>query len=262
MCSRRIRSFIAGMLLALASVGVWAQQARFNTDPQLPENTVTRVSEHVYAIQGFPNVGIIVGNAATLVVDTGLGPRNGAIAANEAKKLAKGSKLYLTTTHFHPEHAAGEAGFPVGTILIRPRVQQEELEQDAGKTVARFKENPQFAPFLEDVTFRKPDILFDKEHRLDLGGVHVRLMWLGPAHTKGDEEIWVEEDRTLLTGDLAMKNNPPRNYAEGSSAAVWIGVLDQLAALKPLHVFPDHGELGDARLINDQRAYLAGQAGK
>lgn len=36
------------------------------TQPLLPENSVTRVSDHVYAIQGWPNVGIIVGERATL----------------------------------------------------------------------------------------------------------------------------------------------------------------------------------------------------
>ena len=77
----------------------------------LPENQVTHVSDHVWAIIGFPNIGIVVGNRATLVVDTGLGPRNGAIALHEAQKLAKGPVLYLTTTHYHAEHAAGEARF-------------------------------------------------------------------------------------------------------------------------------------------------------
>ena len=78
----------------------------------MPENAVTRVSEHVYAIIGFPNIAFVVGTRATLAVDTGMGPRNGAIVAREAQKLAKGPTLYLTTTHFHPEHAAGESAFP------------------------------------------------------------------------------------------------------------------------------------------------------
>ena len=78
----------------------------------LPENSVTRVSEHVYAIVGFPNIGIVVGDRATLVVDTGLGAKNGAIVVKQAEKLAKAPALYLTTTHFHPEHAMGEQAFP------------------------------------------------------------------------------------------------------------------------------------------------------
>jgi hypothetical protein len=55
-------------------------------------------------VQKLINVGIIVGDRATLVVDTGMGPRNGATVVREVQKLAKGPKLYLTTTHFHPEH--------------------------------------------------------------------------------------------------------------------------------------------------------------
>src|SRR5947209_5906771 len=86
----------------------------------LPEDTITKVSEHVYAIIGFPNVGIVVGSRATLVVDTGMGPRNGAVVMRQVGKLTQNPKLYLTTTHFHPEHAAGDAAFPAHTILVRP----------------------------------------------------------------------------------------------------------------------------------------------
>jgi hypothetical protein len=38
----------------------------------------------------------------------------------------------------------------------------------------------------------------------------------------------------------------------------WIAILDELAALHPLYVLPDHGAFGDATLISKQRAYLAG----
>ena len=34
-----------------------------------------KVSDHVWAIMGWPNIGIVVGENVTLVVDTGLGPR-------------------------------------------------------------------------------------------------------------------------------------------------------------------------------------------
>jgi len=90
-------------LIGFAAAMAWAQNQSV-----LGEDTV-KVSDHVWAIMGFPNVGIIVGNRATLVVHTGLGPRNGATVARVVAKLAPGNqKLFLTTTHFHPEHAAGE----------------------------------------------------------------------------------------------------------------------------------------------------------
>src|ERR1700674_110297 len=103
-------------LCSVASAVAQAQQTEFDPHPQLPANAVQRISEHVYAISGFPNIGIVIGEQASFVIDTGLGPRNGALIGKEVAKISKTSKLYLATTHFHPEHAAGEAGFPAGTI--------------------------------------------------------------------------------------------------------------------------------------------------
>jgi len=228
-------------------------------DPQLPD-TAQRISAHVYLVSGFPNVGIVVGRKGTLVIDTGLGPKNGALMAKVAADLARRARgapqLYLTTTHYHPEHASGEAGFPPGTIILRPRIQQQELDQDGQAMVARFAGNPGFAPYLQAVTFRTADVLFDRDYALDLGDVQVRLMWRGAAHTQGDEQIWVKTDRALFTGDLAMKDTRPQRIAKGATWADWIRILDELAALKPRHVLPDHGATGDASLIEEQRRYL------
>jgi hypothetical protein len=63
-------------LAALAATSALAQMSQ----PMVSENT-TRISDHVWAIMGFPNIAIVVGSHATLVVDTGLGPKNGATAA-------------------------------------------------------------------------------------------------------------------------------------------------------------------------------------
>ena len=57
-------------LLTLAAL--WATSALAQmSQPMVSENT-TRISDHVWAIMGFPNIAIVVGNHATLVVDTGL----------------------------------------------------------------------------------------------------------------------------------------------------------------------------------------------
>src|SRR5580698_9705362 len=158
-------------LLALACLTASAQTA---AQPQLTENT-TKISDHVWAIMGFPNVAIVVGERATLVVDTGLGPRNGATVARTAAKLSQNQKLFLTTTHFHPEHAAGEAGFPPQTILIRNAVQQQEMEQHGAEMIDMFSgRSAQNKELLSGVKLRSPDVLFDAEAKLDLGGVTAR----------------------------------------------------------------------------------------
>src|SRR5215216_286106 len=112
-----IERLTMGKLLLLAALTGAIVSAQ--NQPVLGEEAV-KVSDHVWAIMGWPNIGIVVGSRATLVVDTGLGPRNGATIVRVVAKLAPGNqRLFLTTTHFHPEHAAGEAGFPAGAVLIR-----------------------------------------------------------------------------------------------------------------------------------------------
>jgi glyoxylase-like metal-dependent hydrolase (beta-lactamase superfamily II) len=234
--------------------------ARFDFDPVLVERPAKPVSAHVWALEGMPNVAIVVGERATLVVDTGLGPRNGALVAREARRLSnKGQKLYLTTTHFHPEHTAGDAGFPAGTVLIRPRVQQAELEADGPGLTAFFAgRSPVQKQLLDGVAIRKADVLFDRDYRLDLGGgVVVRLMWRGPAHTRGDEIVFVDPDRTLIPGDVVQDRIVPNALCAECTPKSWIAVIDQIAPLKPLHIVPDHGNLGGPELIGQERAFLA-----
>jgi len=223
----------------------------------LPENSVTRVSEHVYAIVGFPNIAIVVGDRATLVVDTGLGPRNGAIVMKQAEKLAKNPNLYLTTTHFHPEHAMGEQAFPPRTVIIRPAVQQQEMDKHASEMMDLFRGfSEQSKELLAGVKMRPPDIVFDKEITLDLGGATARLFWWGPAHTLGDEMIMVGPDSVLITGDIVQDKIVPNMPSADANVKNWLAILEQLEPLHPRLIVPDHGALGDGTLIAKEHAFL------
>ena len=240
------------MLLGLAALCGCAQE-----NALLPENAVTKVSEHVYAIMGFPNVAIVVGDRATLVVDTGLGPRNGAVVMRQVEKLSKGPNLYLTTTHYHAEHVAGEQAFPDRTILIRPVAQQADIENKAPQFIERFRHrSPLWDGLLKDVKLRTPDIVFDREITVDLGGVAARLFWLGAAHTAGDELIWVEPDKALIPGDIVQSKQVPFMTAGEANVKNWIEILDKLEPLQPRFVVPDHGLLGDGSLIAKYRAFF------
>src|SRR5438445_7667103 len=143
--SARLPGSSAMLCLFTAAFGLLAAgAARAQTaQPLVDEKTLTRVSDHVYALVGWPNIGIVVGNRATLVIDTGLGERNGATIMRVVQKLEKSPVLYLTTTHYHSEHVTGEQAFPANTVLIRPTVQQEELNRLLPGHMARFREMSQ-----------------------------------------------------------------------------------------------------------------------
>lgn len=109
---------------------------------------------------------------------------------------------------------------------------------------------------LQDVKPRPPDVVFDKEAQLDLGGVTVRLAWLGPAHTRGDNFIFVKEDGVLFTGDAVINRFFPIFPDADASGKNWLSILDQLDEFHPRTIVPGHGEVGDATLIGTERTYL------
>ena len=249
MYARRMRTLA---LLAVFSVVAFAQRP----GPKL-SGELTKVSEHVQAMWGFPVVVFVTGQTGVLAIDTGLGPSNGKVVADAARKLAPGKKLFLTTTHFHPEHAAGDGGFPADTVILRAAAQQKELETGGAAILAQFKRSAEFGPYLEGVDkTRTPDVTFDESMRLDLGGVSVRLLYYGPAHTEGDEMIFVEQDRVLITGDVVQNKVVPAVAAAGGSFESWIRVLDRLDQLKPAIVVPTHSRVGDGSLIAQEKAFI------
>ena len=194
--------------------------------PMVKGELIQQISPHVWVIPDqnvplVPNVGIVVGSKATLVIDTGLGARNAEIVLREVAKVRRAADLYLVTTHVHPEHDLGAAAFPPTTQMIRSQDEVAEIAAsglDMAKRFATF--SPLHAELLKDAKFRKADIVFEVEHRLDLGGVRVRMMAMGFNHTRGDTAIWVETDRVLFSGDVSMKALP--NVGGGSTIAQWI----------------------------------------
>jgi hypothetical protein len=103
-----MRSWIKLALMMLVVTGVQAQQ-HAPRDPMVEANATRKLTTHVYAIEdkdttpGVPNIGFVVGTRAALVIDTGMGDRNGRTVLAEVEKIAPGKALYLVTTHVHPE---------------------------------------------------------------------------------------------------------------------------------------------------------------
>src|SRR5262249_15899336 len=145
------------------------------------------------------NVGYVIGDKAILVIDTGLGPRNGAAVYEVAKKLGGDKQLYLVTTHVHPEHDLGAQAFPSSIKLIRANTQLKDIDEFGLQMAELFSKRSTInADLLKDANFRKADITFDKDYDLDLGGVHAKLTAMGANHTGGDTIIWVDTDRVLF----------------------------------------------------------------
>jgi glyoxylase-like metal-dependent hydrolase (beta-lactamase superfamily II) len=254
---------VAAMCLAASAAGMALASAQAPPpDPLVKENATVKLSDHVYEIPDLnvglvPNVGIVVGRRATLIVDTGLGPRNGETVVREMNKVSRTAEVFVVSTHFHPEHALGEAAFPPAARIVRARAQQQDIDEFGLALAKQFAaRSPLTAELLRDAAFRKVDILFDRDYALDLGGVQVRLMSVGPTHTRGDTVAWVEGDRILFAGDVVMNHRFLSFASPYSSVTTWLRDFDELERLRPVRIVPSHGAVGDGSLIDEQRRVL------
>jgi glyoxylase-like metal-dependent hydrolase (beta-lactamase superfamily II) len=259
MMHRRLPALAAAVALTTAAA---AQQGRPAPDPLVKENTTIKVSPHVYVIPDasvplVPNVGIVVGSRATLIVDTGLGPRNGQAILREAAKVSGNATMYVVSTHFHPENALGEAAFPATAKVIRARAQQLDIEEFGLMRAREIGEgSPAARALVDGVEFRRADIVFARSYLLDLGGVQVTLLALGPTHTRGDTGVFVDGDRVLFSGDVVVSRAFLAFASPYASLGVWLNSLDRLERLQPMRIVPGHGPMGARALLGEDRDYL------
>jgi glyoxylase-like metal-dependent hydrolase (beta-lactamase superfamily II) len=235
--------------------------------PEVDASPIEEIAEGVWVIPDrrvplVPNIGIVVGDDAVLVVDSGMGPRNGARVLDAARAKASGRRLILTTTHFHPEHGFGAQAFSGAAHMIYNRAQLDEFRDKGQAYLEMFRTfGPAVAEALEGVELVEPDEVYDGgEHTLDLGGRAVQLLTWGLAHTRGDQVVFLADERILFTGDLVEERIfpiypyfPPEDADVDGSA--WIDVLRRLEALEPAQVVPGHGDVAGVEVIATAREY-------
>lgn len=213
-------------------------------------------------VQLVPNIGVIGGRDAVLVVETGLGPRNAEKVLAFASEYAKGRRIYLTTTHFHPEHAFGAQEFAGEATFLVNRAQAEDLKVKGPGYLDMFRGlGEPVARQLEGVVLPEPDLVYDDAYDLELGGRVVQLRATGRAHSKGDQVVRVPDAGVLFTGDLVEGGQfaifpwfPP--YDTDVSGTRWIAVMERLAGEGARVVVPGHGAVGGPELLADVGDYL------
>lgn len=255
---RAVSALSTSLLMSALAVSTAAAQI---PDPLVKENATVKLAEHTYVIPDgnvglVPNVGIVVGSRATLVIDPGLGRRNGETVLREVAKISKNSELFIATTHSHAEHTTGYVAFPATAKYINSTVQEADFAQGGTQQIQNFSgRSPMTAELLKDATGRKADITFDRDYMLDLGGVRVRFLVVGPTHTRGDTVFFVEGDGVLFAGDVVM-NNSFVAANQNSSMKAWLAAFDAFDAMRPRTIVPSHGPVGEGGMLAVNRAVM------
>lgn len=204
-----------------------------------------------------PNVGVVLGDDAALVVDTGMGVANGDVVLAEARRLAGSRRLLLTITHFHPEHGYGASRFVEAAQIVYNASQAAELAESGQEFVEMFCTfGPEVAAALEEVELVQPHDTYIGTTELDLGGRTVTLREEGGAHTAGDQVVLVGDAGVLFAGDLVENRFFSIVFGDVADGPAWIETLGRLEQIGATIVVPGHGEVGGPELIAAFRAYL------
>jgi glyoxylase-like metal-dependent hydrolase (beta-lactamase superfamily II) len=236
--------------------------------PAVDTDNILRLAESIWVIGDkrvplVPNIGIVMGTHSALVVDTGMGHANGLKVLEAARKLTGDRKLFLTLTHFHPEHGYGADAFKGEAEIIYNSAQANELARKGDGYLSMFRGmGPAIDMALFGTTLITADTLYETPiHEIDLGGRRAVLRTWGRAHTDADQIVYLPEDGVLFTGDLAEEKTfpifpwfPPHDVS--IDAENWVRVLDDCLSMKPAIVVPGHGDIGGPEILSGVRDYI------
>jgi glyoxylase-like metal-dependent hydrolase (beta-lactamase superfamily II) len=93
-----------------------------------------------------------------------------------------------------------------------------------------------------------PNLTFDRELTLRLGGRVVQVLHHDRAVTPGDTFLYLPKERIVVTGDLLVN---PISFALSCYPTGWLKTLERIDALDAAILIPGHGEpLRDERLLH------------
>ncbi|MER6674673.1 MBL fold metallo-hydrolase [Streptomyces sp. NPDC000983] len=210
--------------------------------------------------------GVVLGEAAALVVDAGSSLSEGARLRMRAEALAGHRVTHLALTHPHFDHVFGAAAFAgaevygaVGVDGVYGPHGRAALRADA----VRNGLDARVADEAVDV-LTPPRHHVSGEWTLDLGpGRQVLLANVGPGHTAHDLVVLVPgSPEVVFCGDLVEESGEPQAGPDAVPSQ-WPAALDRLLSLggeDALYV-PGHGAVVDAAFVRAQRDALAARFG-
>jgi len=204
---------------------------------------------------GWSNSGIIVDGDVSMLVDTLYDLKlTGEMLETMRRSLPAAAQIdTLVNTHANGDHCYGNQLVGDARIIASARTAEEMLEVSPASMAMLKSQAAQlgnlgaffariFAPFdFEGITLTPPTQTFERELELRVGSKEVRLLEVGPAHTRGDTLVYVPGDRTIFTGDILFSEGHPVMWA--GPVGNWIRVCDTILGLDVETIVPGHGPI-------------------
>ena len=218
------------------------------------------ITGNVYAELISPgcNVAVIATGKGALIADTPLVARQ-ARAIDEAL-LENGHKpvRFIAITHPHHDHILGTELFGRDTLVIGSRGAREGMARHDPAEVKTWTDswpwdNPDDPKEMIAAAVRLPEVVFDEEFSLYLGGTEMQFFGL-PGHMAAVTGIFVPEEGVLITGDALFNEHHP--YMGVANFEVWLKSLEKIRAIKAKRIIPGHGPVCGYEAVNKQQRYM------
>ena len=204
------------------------------------------------------NAGFLVTEDGVLVVDTRQHPRDGQDLIDRIHKITDKPIKWVINTHFHGDHYLGNPAFKaIGATIVAQRETATLMAKTFDKEIARrgkFFESRYYDP--KEVRLVLPDLAFDSEITIRLGGQDVRVFYLGPGQNPGDTFVLFPHDRAIYTPGAFAKRSWA-NTAFTPSVESWIALLNKVAAMSDVDkVLPAHGDVATRADVAEMAKFL------
>jgi len=218
---------------------------------------------------GWSNAGLIEDGGQTLLVDTlfDLKLTGEMLAAMRKAVPAAESIGALVNTHANGDHTFGNQLLEGARIIASRACAEDMLQRPPSQYAGWQKEWPTMGvagKFWQEIIGSRfdfsgirlvlPNETFSGEMQLMVGDKEVRLVEVGPAHTRGDVIVYVPQDRVLYTGDMLFNGAHPAVWA--GPVSNWIRACDRMLSWEIDAVVPGHGAMADKGVIREFRDYL------
>ena len=218
---------------------------------------------------GFSNSGLITDSGQTLLVDTlyDLAKTGEMLAGYRRAVPAAKSIGTVVDTHANGDHTFGNQ-LVSGARIIASRIAAEDMAGRTPEERASLMRNWQkhgaqgawahetYANLFdnEGIVYTPPTETFEREMTLMVGTKEVRLLMVGPAHTRGDVLVHLPADRIVYTGDIVFSESHPAIWA--GPVKTWIAACDTILGWDVDVVVPGHGPITDKAGVRRLREYF------
>jgi cyclase len=220
-----------------------------------------QVAPDIYFLFDFDssNSVVLTTEEGVLVIDTRQHPRDGQDLIDRIAKITDKPIRWVINSHFHGDHQLGNPAFKaLGATFVAQRETAALMQKTWPKEIARRQAYFKAHNFdSAETRLILPDVTFDSQMTIRLGGREVVLMYLGPGQQAGDTFVLFPHARTLFTpGAFAKHSMPNMNFTP--SVESWIKLLDQVAHMENVdRILPAHGDVASRADVPELAAMLA-----